>query len=823
VTARQSIRFFAHGRPYFWLTWLVLSSVVACNGGPQHPLVPNKARPNAPSNVAQVELRRIDERPRVALLSREGDPVAAVVVAVAAKSDDASQQMAALAALLKARLAQKTMTVQAHADAMSLRLHFAPSAPAALADFFSALSAAMVAKVEPAEPSLKAVGERLMELRHQRLDSPALAPIARCSGELHQSATTELSGGDHRTLERARAHALTVDRIAIGVVGTAPYTKAALEALEATPAWPGPSKEQPDSTQTAVPSWPDADGFGAFLSALLPQATAELQVGWWLAKPYQAVSATQRMGAPWSALTARLAALDHPWRLEALSATARASGGCVRLRLRPIAQLPVDKTIASAAQAVAELRRELQLQVADRSDPFAVTTQITGASTAADAAARAAWWSLVTDAPADRKPSMTAVLGLGAVLRDPSPPSDTELDAVFREAVAEEAGAVQPAVRRWRVAVERGQGKLWLLLANPCALDNEGIWNAGSAALAVASAQLDGSDPNISVRPWVSPEGVGLIASGWAASADEDPHLLARRVGAAVGRAASQPITERRFARAQGALLTKLRGADQPLFETLARSTLPDHPSWLLPLGEVSRQTSLDYLDARARLRELMRGPLRIAVLANVDSKQGQVAAQQVERWLRRRDTPSCDPGAVITTLPHNGAHRAATGSAPTTTRLLAVVPKPSALSHQLTNLTATALEGGGLLAAALASLGTASTTIRVLGGRRHPVLTIRLSAAADKIDEALQRTRQLLKTLHHKGLAKNIQERAFRLWSKERTDRRAQPSQRLIALWLDEELQQQPPPADLWKKWLNDNLTPARTVVVANNKTATP
>ena len=525
------------------------------------------------------------------------------------------------------------------------------------------------------------------------------------------------------------------------------------------------------------------------------------------------------MSAPWSPLAARLAALDRPWKLDGLSATARAVGGCVRLRLHPAAPIALSGSAASAASVVAVLQDELQQQLAEPSDPHAVTSQITGATLAADAAARAAWWSLVAAVSGPTQSRMQAALGLSALGQDPPAASADEHDSAFRQAVQDSATTARAAVRRWRVAVERGQGKLWLLLGNPCALDHEGEWSAGSAALgALASASTSDSNDqprhNVSVSAWVSADGVGLIASGSALSAAEDPGDLARRVATALGRAATRPFADRDFLRAQGALLKHLRGPDQELFETLSRFALPDHPSWLVPLGEANRQASVSHAQIQAAWRELLRGPLRIAVLANASAQQGQLAAEQVERWLPRGKL-ACDPGAAAAQPPHAGQHKLAAVAEPYTTHLVAVVPEPSAQSPRLASLTATALGAGGLLAHALETLSTASSTVKVLGGQRHPVIVVRLRAAADEIDEAFERVRKLLASLGRSGLDERNRKRAFELWSSRQTKRSQLPNQRLVSLWLGHEPQQTPPQVARWQKWLQESFVQTRTVVV--------
>src|SRR5690606_32490877 len=135
------------------------------------------------------------------------------------------------------------------------------------------------------------------------------------------------------------------------------------------------------------------------------------------------------------------------------------------------------------------------------------------------------------------------------------------LAASYSKAVNAKPPVLAPVASR-RARTERGQGQLWMMIGSPCAMRHEGEWDAGVTATAVTAAAAESADPAVSIEPWVSADGVGIIAHGAVLDAEETPDALARRVARAAAHAyASLPRDAGAFARAQHIAL-RHTGAD---------------------------------------------------------------------------------------------------------------------------------------------------------------------------------------------------------------------------------------------------------------------
>src|SRR6185436_18062044 len=165
------------------------------------------------------------------------------------------------------------------------------------------------------------------------------------------------------------------------------------------------------------------------------------------------------------------------------------------------------------------------------------TRQILGGTDPREAAARGAWWALSTGAAGvpDRWATVLA-LPPSAELRPgtPSPdPTRQRFEAELSRALA--AGAAP--VSEKRLAIEQGQGEIWLLAASPCGVTDEGVEDAGGTALAaVAAVHARREEDGISVEPWITQDGIGVLAHAPLRGASDPPAELARRVADAAGR-----------------------------------------------------------------------------------------------------------------------------------------------------------------------------------------------------------------------------------------------------------------------------------------------
>src|SRR5262249_14660447 len=142
--------------------------------------------------------------------------------------------------------------------------------------------------------------------------------------------------------------------------------------------------------------------------------------------------------------------------------------------------------------------------------------------------------------------------------------------------------------------------------------------------LARKSRELDGAR----VEPWVSPYGIGLLSHGPRQSPTESTAQHAARIASALGRAlAGSEILDDDAAEARASMQAELDPETQPLWPIALEALSPKHPSLLDPRGTWQSITELSTQAAEVERRALVRGPLRLAVLANASYSRPDPAA----------------------------------------------------------------------------------------------------------------------------------------------------------------------------------------------------
>ncbi|HZO16256.1 MAG TPA: hypothetical protein VFB62_23440, partial [Polyangiaceae bacterium] len=777
--------------------WLALLSA-GCPNSSERP-IKTEADGSAP-----VEVRRLDRKPRFTMVAREGDPRAALVVAIAADAGPAGHT--ALASLLEERLARAGFRVSTRSDGLGLRIELAPVEIARLEAFMNALGEAVETPIGAREPGLKLARMRLEALRQKPLDGPALVPLARCSGDLAVLASAPALDLSTRQgiakLESWRARGLVAERASIAVVGPTEIGDAAFTALE---------RSQPWTQGAAPPQKVLKDSHAAYSSSELGEGEVRLDVAVQLPRADQAAAAAQRMSQPQSALQLKLAALPHDWQLVELRATARLDGGCVRLRLRP-RQAPLRSVLPdAAARALALVRHELALQADLDGGSFAVARSIVGAADAREAAARAAWWAL--SGRASRTTSVHTALAVSAQGKET--PVTGDLDARYRRAAgALSAPRASPIVAQ-RQSIERGQGEVWVLIGSPCAMMDEGPWDAGRAALAAVSvAAAAPPRADVTVAPWVTGDGVGILAHGGAFFPGEPAEAVARRVARAAAQTFTSLPEEGALARAKQTIVDLLgptRG-----YAAIARATVPNHPSWIAPWGDPEEHAGATAIDLRDRWRGVLRSPIRAAVIANAGKAQAAEAFAELDRWLlvEARGRP-CSTVAAAPEAPSAGLHPLAAGSSSEAYGELFVATAVPA-DRVYAELAAAALDS--VIAKSLAAGDRGS--VYVAGGGRARALVIHVETSPASLPGVRERLVGALGTVAREGLSDPAR-RAAASRARERFENlRSHPRERLDALWRDDRAG-----ADAYarvdgaglNRWLARALAPAQLVILTD------
>ncbi len=745
-----------------------------------------------PASGGRIEVKDLAGRPRLTLVTREGDPVGAAVVTVV--TDLGPVATTALAAVVEARLKAAGLEVDTRVTREAFRVRLATKEVGRVDALWRAAAAAFAKPIAAGAPEVALARQRLESLHRNPLDAPELAPVAACTGALGVVASDPLpdlsATAGAQELERWRGSALNGARASLAVVGPAELTNASLAALGRGPDWPKGARAEPATDAR--------DATGVYIAAGRERRGARITIAAYVGDPAIAAVAAEALGRRDGALAARVATLAEPWRLVEVTGSARPRGGCVSVELEAERRTQGTPLESSAALATATARKEMELAVARASGSGAATREILSAHDPREAAARAAWWALAE--PSKAAPAW--VVALGAPAADRGAAVD---GARFKQQLERSVTAARAAVVERRVAVERGQGELWLLLASPCGVAEEGQRDAGSGAIAaIASVEARRETGDVALEPWVTSDGIGVLAHAAPRDDKETPVDLARRVGDAAARAlVASEVTNDAAATARSVLLDRIErvdGRQGAAFEALAGALVPDHPSWIEPFGVWSRVASGGLEHIRLRAQAIAAGPLRVAVLANVDATQGAAAADAVDRWL----SPS---------LGDRVCHAAS--SAPARSgQLEARLPSDASLSQALVavpiagdgrpyaELAAAVLAGdSGPLSQALRE-SASSSSARVVGGSRSSALVVEVRAPGDAIGSVTAQAKFVLTHLGQSLVDADLARAAAAL-SRRDVDARLDPHTRAADLWSGAAAPKRDVSASALKQWL--------------------
>jgi hypothetical protein len=772
---------------------LAVLGAVAC--GPR----PNPAGPAHRPTALLPDVRIAKDRPPVVLVARRGDPAAAIAVAVTtagvagrtAGNGTASPEPAvALAGVVEGRLAARGIeaAVTPAWDGVRASLLVAGVKEAESATL--ALHAALVTPI--AEGDLAHAKKKLAALARRPLPDRALARWAECVGSPHAPLGKGPPPGEGLTaagLESWRAAAHGLPRVAVAVAGDPEVGEAVADAILHGDAWrsvapPERTPQRREATEIAV-----YDAMvGASASGPLVHTTLDVPSG------SAAVAIAEALGDPRGPLASRLATLEPVFRIREVTGAVHVFGGCVGVVLDapPSADAEGKDLAERIADAIALVHVEAEVHLeAGRIVDGRTLARRTG--DAREAAERGAWWAL-TPADAARAPagSVRAAAAVGIPLQRNAPKEHTAVEP-SREAIA---AAVARATASWqkpvvepRTRTEPGQGETWVLLASPCGTVGESDDDAGLTALfTLTAAEMTRSSPDARVEPWVASDGAGLLVHG-PALPGESPAAHARRLSDVAARSfASEALAPAALSRARTALLRREPGEEGDAFAALSSALAPGHPSWVMPWGRGGVVSRSSDAAVRARAQALRSGPLRLAVLANVDPSQGTAAVRAADRWVDRRggDRRAC-PAAAAPQRPKPGTYAAPPRPGARPEAYLAYpLPAGDAAARTAALIVAGALdEKGGLLERALGR--TADAEARVVGWPRAPALVVRIQASQSALDGAVMQTRALFDRVHKAGLGQPLVDRGARASARARVATSLDPRARLVATFRGE------------------------------------
>lgn len=595
-------------------------------------------------------------RPRLVVVRREGDPTAAIAIELrllGASDDDFP--VAAVATLVGARLeAAGFLGVEVGLGARIARIRaLASGLGAATAE---EIDGALVTPVTAGEPAMAAVRRLVEGWASRPVSDPALARAARCLDRPTRLATwsppepSKLVG----LLEAARARIVRADAVAVAAVGGG-VVDAFAQAFARRPVLPASMPDR-EGARASTPAEPAVTMGGHEGALLVVEGRARAAIP----------AALGILSARDGALASRLRA-GPDFRVRGVAGAARPEGGCLVVEVEPAAAAraskdpSADRFVSRASVAIEIAREEVDRALAAALRPPLPATLDAVAQTAIgeggdprETADRAAWWSWPSTKAEERSREILVVQAT-SIAKTPA----TDEGAALAALRGKFAAALSRARLSWakseldlRPRVEVGQGELWALLGSPCASAHEGAGDAGLAAVAAAALARTPGEDGVTLEPWASSVGIGLLAHA-APRPGETPTDLARRIGDVLGRRALATIPSNdALAEARGEALSRLPPASTSLLQSAIIAIAPAHPSWIEPNGTLESVARIGGEATELRLASLRAGPIRLAILANDGEPQIDAVARAVERWLPRRPgearaCPIVDPGAI--------------------------------------------------------------------------------------------------------------------------------------------------------------------------------
>ena len=713
---------------------------------------------------ARVERREVDNHPAITLVVRVGDPLPAV--AFASAHDQGSVASVALSALILARLSARGISdVLSVPTASGIELAVLCADAAAARTFIEQVTVALSTPVQDRDEALRSIQEHLSALRSRSFTGKAEASVAECSGELGQlpgATVPDLNTPAGRAeLEGYRRFAFAARASAFAALGSSEFVNAAASELEDVASWP--------SGDAADDPWPAADATDTDSA----DGARRLSVALRVADADAALASLRNLTASRSSLGSRLRTFLPGFALERVTFQARPRGACLRVDLS-LPEAEPGLTTNDAALAVSLVSEEMRAGATPA--PRSIEENIIEPSDPRQAAARAAWQALtgLHEAGPERRVVAVSVH-----------PAERAAFNGFANALRELESRAPRAPLETRLRAEPGQSQLWLLLGSPCGTLGESNDNAGQSALALTMA-AHATSADVELEPWITPDAVGLLAHAPRLPL-ESATEQAERVARALARALSEGSAGGALATAQSELFSATGGLPRPGYARLLDALAPDHSAWLEPRGTWASLAQASRDGVTARGREILHGPLRVAVLANEDDAQGAAATRTLDRWF----SPWRDDPRRCQTSPERAARSGELSlvvpDAANTESAYLGLPFPSRLKFEREAEAFAALLNaprGPLSLALSAEHINASARASIIGGGRTAALVIEIHASDDDARKATLEVRRALDRFVVSQLSNDDLSAAQRTATQRGLAAALDPRRRIVDLW---------------------------------------
>jgi len=742
--------------------WLAAFSYggLGCSGAQ-----PSLGPPAAAIATARVQSQDSPDRPRLALVEREGDPRRGVALAVHLATPPESAL--ALALLVEERLrASGIESLKLRVSPTGFVAHALAADTPKLARFFQVANAALLSPVTANDAARVAARYRAEPPRVAR--SASEAALARCAGELLLSPASppvpapELQLGDWLA-------AVAVADVAFAVVGSRVHLSAAADAVSALGAWNRRgSPAAPHVEPEAVGMSASAEG-ALSLSLALSGASAA-----------RAIAVAEQIGEPESLLAVRLNAGFPAWQVARVSTHLEAGRACLRLDLRADGAAPSAEALAVSVDGAFDELEHTMGRLAP--EPWVVAKQVLAAEAPQDAAAVAAWQAL-SALPPEPGPALHRLVHYAGPLAAPTAPE--RVAQLITAAAAAPANTAFEAVR----GSEAGQGNVWMLLASPCGTGAEDAATAGTLALALHSTALAFSGRSgVVLEPWLNVDAMGILAHASAGAPHESATAQAERVAEVLARALlSSGPPSGAIAASREMLLATLADGPTPGLSLALRQVSANHPSWLDARGSWSTLSGVSSRSVELGRESFLRGKLRLASLGNLDDVQVEAGERRLGSLLRAADAGR---GACVPSrrgLPAAGKYRLEVTRSSDADAIIAVpLPvAPDGLAEEARWTELLLNRTGGWLQQALFQPGLVSTArARAVGGAAAAALVIELRTLDGKREQAVAQVRGLFERLRQGAATPAEAQYAAEVSLAREADLELNPRARVVELW---------------------------------------